>query len=344
MAHDIDLATLGRYFAGECSAAERQELERWIASDETRGAEVARLRAAWDHAAEAEPALDVEGAWEAVVRRKAARTLAAEPRRAFVELGGASRPRRWAGAAIAASLVLATSTAAWLALRAGERAATPTAEAPMRVARTAARQTADVYLADGTHVRLGASSTLRFPTAFGTARDVQLEGEAYFDVAHDERKPFAVHTARAVARDIGTRFTVRAYHDAPNTEVVVAEGAVALAAGGDSVLLRPADLGRLDAAGRLTRTSGVDVEAELGWMTGRLVFTDAPLRDALPRLSRWYGIDFVVGDSALAGAHLTTTLGLESLPDALRRLSAVLDARIERRDSAVVLHPNRRLR
>jgi transmembrane sensor len=342
MDHDIDLAALGRYFAGECSEGERRELERWIEDDPARQAFVARLRAAWDSAAEPLPAVDVEGAWEAVVRRKTARSASPEPRRLFVHLGGAGRPRRWLGVAAAAALVVGSSTALWLAHQAGQQAR-PVAGL-LRTAATGPGQSAHVYLADGTHVRLGASTTLSFPATFGPSRDVRLEGEAYFDVVHDPSRPFAVHTARAVARDLGTRFNVRAYRESTATEVVVAEGAVALAAGGDTVLLTRADLGRLDAAGRLSRTRGVDVDARLAWMDGRLVFVDTPLREALPQLSRWYGVDFTAADPALADTRLTTTLQVASLPEALRRLSAVLDARVERRGGAVVLHPNRRAR
>lgn len=344
MAADIDLATLGRYFAGECPEDERRELERWIDSDPARRDLVLRLRAAWERAAEPVPAVDVEGAWEALVRRQAARSVPASPARPrlFVHIGGASRPRRWLAAAAAAAVLVGSSVAVWF-LEQPNTSPAPVA-APMRTATTGPRQIADVYLSDGTHVRLGASSTLRFPTTFGDTRDVHLDGEAYFDVVHDESQPFAVHTARAVARDLGTKFVVRAYVSSPTTEVVVEEGAVALAAGGDSVLLAPTDLGRLDADGRLSRSSGVDVAAHLAWMEGRLVFADTPLREALPRLSRWFGIEFTVADRAFADARLTATVELESLPAVLRRLSAVLDARMEQRDGTVVLHPNPRRR
>src|SRR5206468_9531820 len=96
----------------------------------------------------------------------------------------------------------------------------------------------------------------RFPAQFGQVRDVYLDGEAFFEVAHDARRPFAVHTARAVARDLGTRFNVRAYRDAADVVVAVAEGAVALKSSqrlaADSVVLRQADVGRARPDGRLS--------------------------------------------------------------------------------------------
>jgi ferric-dicitrate binding protein FerR (iron transport regulator) len=65
-------------------------------------------------------------------------------------------------------------------------------------------------------------------------RTLELEGEAVFTVAHESTRPFAVRTSRAVATDLGTCFVVRAYLDDPNTDVVVAEGQVAVTAGGQA--------------------------------------------------------------------------------------------------------------
>jgi transmembrane sensor len=221
---------------------------------------------------------------------------------------------------------------------------------PLRTVSTKRGQTAEVYLSDGTRVTLGAASTLRFPAAFGAARDVLLEGEGYFDVVHDSLRPFAVHTAHAVARDIGTKFNVRAYPGTAGTEVLVAEGAVALAAAShpsptppvtERLVLTRADLGRLDPNGGLTVVRGVDVDAYLGWMHGRLVFADAPITEVLPRLGEWYDVELRLADSSLADARVTATLEADASSEALALVAAALDARIERHGRTVVLHRKR---
>src|SRR5437879_1594748 len=77
---------------------------------------------------------------------------------------------------------------------------------------------------------LSADSRVRVPVAFGAReRDVYLEGEAYFSVVHDAARSVVVHTTRSKVSDLGTKFGVHAYGDAPSERVAVVEGAVALA-------------------------------------------------------------------------------------------------------------------
>jgi transmembrane sensor len=130
---------------------------------------------------------------------------------------------------------------------------------------------------------------------------------------------------------------------------VVAEGAVALKAATalaspDSLVLTRAELGRLTPDGALTVTRRLDVDGYLAWMRGRLEFAGTPLSDAIPQLSRWYDVDVRLGDPSLAGARLTASLEVESLPEALELLSAALDARVERQGRTVVLYPKRSTR
>src|SRR2546430_4318229 len=92
----------------------------------------------------------------------------------------------------------------------------------------------DVCSSDWTRIVLSADSKLRVPADYGvTARAVYLAGEAYFAIAHDAAKPFAVHAGPGVIWDLGTRFGVRAYADEPEVEVVVADGKVRVRAAGN---------------------------------------------------------------------------------------------------------------
>jgi len=346
MSDDIPLSQLARYFAGECSSEELVALERWIAADPARQSLVAELRAAWDRAIQPEPVVDIERAWEAVTHRKVVRTLSPNSRQLFVHVGTPSRRKAWW---FGAAGVAAASIAAWLAVRPEPPAQLPT-HGPPRTVATRPGQWAEIYLSDGTRVRLGAHSTLRFPTTFGADRRVFLDGEAYFDVVQGDVRPFAVRTASALARDLGTRFVMFADRGSA-TEVIVEHGAVVLATAGDSrgslpatdsLVLSEADLGRLDLDGRLTLARGVDVTAYLAWMDGRLVFNDTPLSQALPRLTRWYGIAFMISDPALGSIRLTANFDGTSLEDAKRQLAAILDLEIEQHDGTLWLRPKQR--
>ncbi len=355
-----------RYALGECTASEAIHTRAWIEQDPERKAlaeELIRLadagptslwnaRAAWQRFS-----TPVEQERPAVERQAAEPSTRRVSRPLFVGAAGGSiggGRRWWIGMAAAAAVILGVFTElVWHPGRRPEQvAAVP---APLRAAVTKRGQTADIYLADGTHVFLGAASTLRFPTTFAATRDVSLEGDAYFDVVHDAARPFSVHTAHAIARDIGTKFGVRAYPGTAATEVVVAEGAVALKratqptaasptstasrASADSLLLTQADLGRLTPNGELALTHRVDVERYLAWMQGRLEFANTPMRDALPQLSRWYDVELRLGDPSLADARLTASLQIESLSEAVKLIAAALDARAERHGRIVTLYP-----
>ncbi len=94
---------------------------------------------------------------------------------------------------------------------------------------TARGQRATVELRDGSQVTLGADSRLTIPADFGgTTRTVTLDGEAYFVVTPDARRPFDVRSGFAVTRVLGTRFGVLGRSDRDAVEVIVASGKVAL--------------------------------------------------------------------------------------------------------------------
>jgi ferric-dicitrate binding protein FerR (iron transport regulator) len=189
-------------------------------------------------------------------------------------------------------------------------------------------------------VLLSVGTRLRVPRDFGvSARVVELDGEAYFVVRHDPRRPFLVRTRRGVTEDLGTSFDVRAYPEDDYLQVVVATGRVALR-GGDSVLsLRSRDRGVLDTHGVLHATSGVSLADYLAWTRGTLVFHDAPLGEVLAHLERWYDVDIAVSGAAAAGERLTISFATRSVDDALATLAQVIDARWTRSGRTVRLTP-----
>lgn len=352
---DIDPILLVRYFSGEGSEADVQAVRRWIAADPAHAAVVEGLREAWRIAGEAQPEWDVEEALAAVRARGATRVgdvvpLASRRTRPANLTLLRPAPARWR--------VMATRIAAGIAIVAGAglvwRAAGPGAvdTAPvvaMRTFTTANAEQATVALSDGSRVILGPASTLRVPERFGPdGRNVSLDGEAYFEVAHDTTRPFTVASGIGLTRVLGTKFGVRARAEDGEVRVVVAEGRVSLAprdttggAGGAPVILAAGDLGRLAPNGAPEAVRQVDVTRYLGWTEGRLVFVDAPLPEVLAELNRWYDVEFRLGDPALARRHLTTSFQHETIAQVLDVLRASLDVRGIEAGRTVTLYPSR---
>lgn len=349
-ADDRDWVLLARYFAGECSAAERADVERW-AAEPGRRAELAALRRWWEQSAVLPSASKLDAMWQRLSEEMHAPATGdarvespAPARRARVSsppltLTPKSAPRAagWRRVTgLAAGLLLALGGAGlWRVARDSSSHVAPAAEAPMREFATKPGQRATISLVDGTTVTLGVASTLRvrpYDRAAPGPREVYLEGEAVFDVAHDERRPFLVHSRRAVTEDLGTRFGVRAYAGDTLVRVVVAAGKVALrpsaAPAGSGALLGPGDLGRLDDGGRAVVERGVDAAAYLAWTDGRLVFHDVPLGEVATQLGRWFDVTIDV-PAGVAKRRVTLDMPARALTDVLDAVTVPLGLRYD---------------
>jgi len=324
---------LDRYLAGEASPPEADAVRAWLAEDAGHDLLLEDLRLIKRVATERVPPSSTDAAWARAVQ---ALELAPKPR--------VSR-RMLAAALVAAAVVIVLLGGRTLLSR------TPRWSENA----TDAGQRAVIHLHDGTQITLAPMSRLRYTADYGKAhRDVYLDGEAYFQVRPDTRRPFRVHTARSVTEDLGTAFVVRAYGDQNATEVVVAEGRVALWRADTAVtptardarsdarpglVLEARDLGRLDANGGATFRRGIDVAGQLAWTRGVLAFDGTPLGEVVLTLGRWYNVDIHLesADSVLAARRLTATFDNEPIDLVLKRIALTLGVRVERTDGSVLL-------
>jgi transmembrane sensor len=302
---------LDRYLAGEASAADVEAVRAWLAEDAGHALLLEDLRLIRRVAAGPAPYSSADAAWA-----KAVKVLV--PRRRLVP------------ALAAAAVIIALIGVGGGLLRRMPRWSEHA---------TAVGHRTVIHLQDGTRVTLAPQSRLRYTADYGRAhRDLYLHGEAFFQVAHDEKRPLRVHTARGVTEDLGTAFVVRSYGDESATEVIVAEGRVAL----NALVLEARDLGRLDSRGTATVRRGVDVDRYLAWTKGVLAFDGMPLGDVVSTLERWYNVDIGLADSALAARRLTATFQNEPIDLVLQRIALTLGLRVERADGSVFLLRNGR--
>jgi len=328
---------LDRYLAGEASAADAQAVREWLAADAEHALLLDDLRLVKRVIADKPPHSSTNAAWA-----KALKAL---------EVAHPAQPRvsrRLLVAALAAAAVV-------IGLIAGPGVGGLLRRTPQwREYATAAAQRMVIRLQDGTQVTIAPKSRVRYRADYGTAhRDLYLVGEAYFQVAPDSQRPLRVHTAGSVTEDLGTAFVIRAYADQIATEVVVAEGRVALwRARPDTIaveappalVLGARDLGQLRASGDATLRRGVDVDRQLAWTRGVLAFDGTPLREAVRTLGRWYDVEIRLddADSALAGRRFTATFTNEPIDLVLQRIALTLGLRVERADGSVFLLRNGR--
>lgn len=166
-----------------------------------------------------------------------------------------------------------------------------------------------IELADGTEVHLNASSTLRFPFIFaGKTREVYLEGEAYFTVAHNPARPFIVHTGTTSVIALGTAFNVNSYDNNTVTTSLV-QGTVVTDVGDSlDVTLKPG-FEAIYHPGERFRVKRFDETVTLGWREGVYRFRNRPIEELRPVLLRWFGLklDFSAAPSAET-AHFSGSL------------------------------------
>jgi ferric-dicitrate binding protein FerR (iron transport regulator) len=147
-----------------------------------------------------------------------------------------------------------------------------------------------VQLPDGTNVWLNSASSLHYPIAFnGKTRDVELTGEAYFEVAKDKHKPFTVTSAGQKVTVLGTHFNINAYKDESNINTTLLEGSVRVNSNDKQALLKPGEQSAL--SGETIRVSKANIHLATAWKDGQLAFAHTDLKSVLRQTSRWYNID-----------------------------------------------------
>jgi transmembrane sensor len=332
-----DARTLAAFLAGECSASESAEVIRWARSSPACAERLDRLRVAFDESAlptvGGVGSWDPDQIWNAIAPRlddEQAPPLRIVTSAASARVPVLTIPRRrnlagWATAAAAVILIIGIS-ADHRASNERARRLPPPREAA-REYRTDRGQRASVTLPDGSAFQLGPLSVLRVPSGYGApARVVELEGDGYFNVAHDARHPFSVRTARTTIHDIGTRFVVRARSTEQRVEVAVAEGTVSIEPRSERELMVGAGQAAfVDAHGTATMLPRASVASRLAWTRGEFVFDRVLVPNVLAELNRWYGKTFVLADKSLDTVRLTTVLRGETLLEALVILETALD-------------------
>lgn len=340
-----------RHLAGESTDAESARIEAILAGQPRDREVLAALGAALARMTrEAPHDIDVEAALANVIARRDAAgvtpiDVTAKP---WKGLSTSVQPRwRVLVPAIAAAGLLAIGVGSWLAVG-GARAGKSVAPAARMLA-TGVGVRDSMDLPDGSKVVLGPLSSITIASGYGaTSRDVTIRGDVWFDIVHDERRPFTVNAGNAAVLDIGTRFAVRT-DASEGVTVTVTEGSVSLRQANtparQGVVLKAGDNGVVRIGGEVIARRGSATEDDVAWLAGRLVFREAPIDEVRTSIRKWYGIELRVTDPDIAGKRLTASFAGESSDRVFEVLRLALGAEILRRgDTAIVRSARGRMR
>jgi ferric-dicitrate binding protein FerR (iron transport regulator) len=205
-----------------------------------------------------------------------------------------------------------------------------------------------VELPDGTQVWLNADSRITYNEEFqGKIREVNLTGEAYFDVVRDEDRPFVIHTEVIDIKVLGTAFNVRSYSDEENTETSLIHGSVEVTLRNHpekKFTLKPNDkliINNAEAApiaeqetpekpsskeivltwGKVNYQSKADtVATEAMWTRNKLAFDKKTMEDIALTLERWYDISVEIENEKIKSTEFSLTIEDESLQQVMEAL------------------------
>jgi ferric-dicitrate binding protein FerR (iron transport regulator) len=185
-------------------------------------------------------------------------------------------------------------------------------------------------LQDGSVVRLNSGSTLTYPSSFVgmDKREVQLEGEAFFEVAKNPEQPFIVGTKNMYTQVFGTVFNISAYDEDNISEVVLVEGSVGIGStehtvDGSLQMLKPSQrASNKEGSGDRFVIEDVDVTPYISWTQGVLSFENEEMSEIIKRLQRQFNIKIVNKHEKLGERRFTGMFDEEDLDRILRTIQA----------------------
>lgn len=171
-------------------------------------------------------------------------------------------------------------------------------------------QMTQVNLSDGTSVWLNSGTTLKYPTVFDKEnREVSIDGEAFFEVTHNSKMPFIVHTNSLSVMVLGTTFNVASYAADKKTDITLVEGSVVLQANTDkwTKKMEPGEVATIDHDGNIPQMKSVNTDFYTSWKEGKVVFKKERLDVIANKLERWYNVEIRFRDEELRQLEFSGT-------------------------------------
>ncbi|MEQ6120814.1 FecR domain-containing protein [Reichenbachiella sp. MALMAid0571] len=188
-------------------------------------------------------------------------------------------------------------------------------------------QKSTIYLNDGSKVTLNANSKLSYSKPFSSdKRELILEGEAFFEVAKDAKRPFIVKTGNISTTALGTSFNILAFSNTKQVKVSLTTGKVRIDelskddGTSDAHLLEPGEELTYSPISGYTKTL-FDIEEVTAWSKGIIYFKNADTEMVISKLERWYGVDIDTANENSRNWNITAKFDNESLENVLRSLS-----------------------
>jgi transmembrane sensor len=270
MKTEIPYDKIARYLAGQANVTEREEIESWINSSAEAKKEFGLLQHLWYESNPKHYEINTEAALKNVSDKISSS-----------KVKKLSFSKTWMQIAAAIIVLLGCFSIYQYAIKGGSGG--------IIVAANTTLSPITLKLSDGSVVILNKNSTFSYPKKFGKSlRKVTLNGEAYFEIAHDSDKPFIIESGAATTRVLGTKFNLKAYLSDTSVILSVTEGLVSFGLTNNSTRVKVGETGKINrVAGKVSKFVNTDPNF-LSWKTGRFSFKNCLFKDAIKPLSEYY--------------------------------------------------------
>ena len=321
-----DWELLGRYFADELSAEEREAFSQRMNADSAFNAWVHETQSVWELTEKrpSVPQFDAEKPWEAISQH-------IQPTATAKRISIFRRPVFQVAAAL---LLLLSTFGVW-----------KWTESPDYQTLRASHEPLAIQLPDGSEVWLNANSSLTYPREFtGDQRMVTLDGEAFFDVSHDPQHPFMVAGGVSTVKVLGTSFNFDSKKGAAISSLSVTTGKVLFFEGKKmekdstaAVVVMAGNHADLKVVDRTFSLNSLANENYLSWKTGKLTFVNTPLSEVIATVEDHYGVSFDFRITPDLTKTMKSTFNQAPLDTILKTLSLTYNWQISRDGDRLVV-------
>jgi ferric-dicitrate binding protein FerR (iron transport regulator) len=337
-----------RFISGNADEEQRQMLNEWMNRHPDNRKLVRELKEIWQSTPPEEFDVDVQAAWREFQNRKGVSTS-----HEFKKLGNIpGKTSKKLLYAMRVAAVVLVSLFAGIFVHYTLTATQDTEQVSdfylMQTLETEKGEKARVTFSDGSRVVLNSASSVRFPQEFhGTKREVYLEGEAYFEVAHDPEHPFIVYAQDVEVEVLGTEFNVQSWSEDASIEVAVREGKVAVGSTGESsnsqdqgekqVILTKGLYTSVEQGGIPSPPKTVNVTNHLLWTQGGLHFDNEPFNKVVRDIERRFNVQVAGVPDDLKDIPYTGTFQYADLDEVLSVIGASMEIEYRRDGSNIII-------
>lgn len=310
MVHDIPWKILERYFANETNALENQEVNEWLGNASENAMILEQLRN-YHQTYNSLPIEFIPDA-KAGLERIRQKTI---PKSKVFKVSNLW----WKVAA-----VLMIGFCSWWLVHEQSIKQSTEITAVLKTDTTVTT----VTLSDGSHIWLNAHSSIKYPDKFDDTREVFLEGEAYFEIAHDSTHPFVVRTSNTQTHVLGTKFDIRSYASENHTTLTVTEGSVGFGNIAKQVILTVNQKAEFDKfSGNVSKVENDNCNF-MSWKTLDFDFDRQPLETVFKTLSEMYHFNYQFDTPSLKMRILTANFHHRPLSEIMQVISLSADAQV----------------